>query len=186
MLIERNNSITVLLSGGVDSTALIKYYQLLGFYVKGLHFYYGQPSAQSELNAVREISQYFNIDTAIIKLENKFVMRKDEYVCRNAIFVLSAAGYVENVSGIALGIHTGVSYYDCSESFCNDCQHILDGYFSGQLKLCTPFVHFKKQDIFAFCKEHSIPIEMTYSCEYAERPCGKCPSCLDRRLYNES
>jgi 7-cyano-7-deazaguanine synthase len=86
---------------------------------------------------------------------------------------------------IAIGIHSGLPYYDCGEGFVAAVQAIVDGYSAGSLKIGAPFLEWDKPTIWAFCKKHKIPIHLTYSCEKGGRaPCGKCLSCKDREALN--
>lgn len=176
-------SVLVLFSGGVDSTALVHFYLNNGYIVNGLHIQYGQKNKDSELKAVKEISDHYNIDVTIINLELNFNKNNNEYIFRNSLFInLAAATLQENFFRISLGIHSGVPYYDSSEMFLSDIQRVADGYFSGTVLIEAPFLHFGKQEIFKYCIENNVPIEKTYSCESREfLPCGKCLSCMDRR-----
>jgi 7-cyano-7-deazaguanine synthase len=50
------------------------------------------------------------------------------------------------------------------------------------VQLDAPFAHATKQEVYELCRAHRVPLAMTYSCERrSRRPCGKCPSCIDRR-----
>lgn len=89
-------------------------------------------------------------------------------------------------SKIAIGVHSGVPYYDSTEMFIADSLNILDGYFNGTVLLDAPFLSFTKHQIYEYCIENNVPLELTYSCERGNMlPCGICPSCKDRRLLNE-
>ena len=177
-----NNSVVILVSGGIDSSALIKYYIDHGLIVRGIHFQYDQPSAKSEINSVRKISEYYNIETDFVELGFKPSARGSEFIGRNAIFVLSALSLLrDNEKRLALGIHAGVSYYDSTEIFMSHCQNIIDGYFSGTVSLEAPFMKLNKGQIYEYAKQIQLPIILTYSCETQNTPCGTCDSCKDRR-----
>jgi 7-cyano-7-deazaguanine synthase len=179
--------VVICCGGGTDSTALIPYYLDQGLDVQGVHFDYGQPSYPGESRAVRAISEYFQVPIKQAMLRPKLVIEPNG-VClgRNALFVISAAKYLKSGAGlISLGIHSGTTYYDCTPIFVSHAQRLLDGYFGGRLALDTPFLHFHKQDVFAYCKERGVPFALTYSCERnPNTPCGRCPSCLERGLYD--
>lgn len=183
---KKEQSILILLSGGIDSAALVHYYLQKGYNVKGLHIQYGQKNQKSELIAVHELSAYYNIETSIYKLGVSLNTNRNEYIFRNSIFInIAAATLPKRINKIALGIHKGVPYYDCSKIFISDIQKIVDGYFSGTIAIEAPFIGFGKQDIYEYCLKNKVPIEKTYSCENNEFiPCGDCLSCKDRRILD--
>ncbi|WP_336990011.1 7-cyano-7-deazaguanine synthase [Bacillus infantis] len=182
-----SSSILVLMSGGIDSTALIHYYLSKNYRVKCLHFQYSQDSFKSELEAVDRISEYYGVEVEIIKFGFPFKNNHGEYRSRNAIFILTAANLLASeFAKIGIGIHRGTPYYDCSEVFLNDCQKIIDGYFRGTLTIDAPFLQHTKEQVYRYCIENKIPTSLTFSCENSnDKPCGSCPSCEDRRLLNE-
>jgi 7-cyano-7-deazaguanine synthase len=178
--------VVVLLSGGIDSTALMDFYVRRGATLKCVHFQYGQSGGQSEVKAATEVAEYYRVKPQVAKLEFPVMKRNDEVVGRNAMFVMAAACLSPPPMRIALGIHSGPTYYDCSNSFVVDCQRLLDGYFGGMVRLETPFLRFGKSDIATYCKANNVPIHLTYSClKQNYPPCGKCSSCLDRAAFVE-
>ncbi|XWN52224.1 7-cyano-7-deazaguanine synthase [Anoxybacillus flavithermus] len=185
-LIKRRegNSVLILLSGGLDSCALVHYYLSKHYKVKALHFDYGQSSKSRERQAVELIAKYYKIDVQIATLGFPLNERKGEYVGRNALFLLAAANLLPvDVSKISLGIHSGTPYYDCSHIFIEDCTKILDGYFAGSVTLEAPFIDFTKAQIYEYCVRERVPIYLTYSCERGyKEPCGECLSCIDRSV----
>ena len=88
---------------------------------------------------------------------------------------------------IALGIHKGTPYYDCTEKFVKDINRILEGYTDGRVIFEAPFIKWNKKMVYDYCIDNHIPIHLTYSCELGdENHCGKCRSCLDRSSLNVS
>ncbi|WP_221568337.1 7-cyano-7-deazaguanine synthase [Alkalihalobacillus sp. TS-13] len=181
-----DNSTVILLSGGIDSTALIPYFLSKNCCVKCVHFQYGQKSQDSEREAVEKVSNYYKIDTKFINVGFEFSNIDGEYISRNALFILMAANlFQKDVSRIALGIHNGTPYYDCSKKFIRDCQKLIDGYFHGTVTIEAPFILHDKKQIFNYCLEKEVPVNLTYSCEIKNKiACGSCPSCKDRSLLN--
>ena len=179
--------VTICYGGGIDSTSLIQYYMNEGFAVKGIHFNYGQPSYPGEHKAAQKIAQHYNIGIAFAKIQPVIDSQsRNGYFGRNLLFVLCAINYFQLHSGvIALGIHAGTEYYDCTSQFTKHLQLILDGYSGGTIQLDTPFVDFTKSDILTYCKRWEVPISVTYSCEHnSMEPCGRCLSCLDRKEHD--
>lgn len=180
--------VNLLLSGGIDSTALVAFYLSRGLLVKGFHFNYGHPSFAAEKRAVEKISSHYKIPVTEIDLGLSIVSNKGEYYCRNATLLFSAASISSSKSArFAIGIHKGTPYYDCSKAFVDDIQRIFDGYFSGSVQIEAPFLELTKSEILSLCGELKVPVEITYSCERSsDIPCGECSSCIDRRVLNEA
>lgn len=181
-------NVLVLLSGGIDSTACVSYYTNLGYSVKGIFIDYGQAAAVKEFESAAKVSGHYSIelDRHSCSLGHDFSV--GEIPGRNAFLVLCAIMAYPGFKGIlSMGIHSGVPYYDCTEAFVADMNKILVGYRAGQVVLDTPFLKWSKGMIFTYCTENKVPISLTYSCEEGfEKPCGKCRSCLDRSVFDET
>lgn len=175
--------VTILLSGGLDSSACIYYYINQGFNVRATFIDYGQKAYRKEYNSAINIASYFDIklNHIIFKPNSKF--QCGEIKGRNAFLVMAALVSDPLIKGlIAIGIHSGTPYYDCTELFVNDTNRILQGYYEGNVILEAPFLYWDKGMIYKYSVENKLPIELTYSCENGtDVPCGKCLSCLDRR-----
>jgi len=179
--------VILLTSGGIDSTALLDLYLRRTAKVNCVYFQYDQPSAKSEKAAVVEVSKYYNVRSTIINLSFPIALRKEELIGRNALFVLAASSLKPPPLRIALGIHSGSRHYDCTRSFVDDYQRVLDGYFAGTVRLEAPFIDLEKIDVIDYCRANNVPIDLTYSCQRQNYPpCGKCSSCLDRGKFCES
>lgn len=184
---QKPPEVNVLMSGGIDSTALVAFYLSRNTSVEGVHFNYGQPSFGGEQRAVQKLSSYYRITVTTISLGLLISRDKGEYYCRNAVLLLSAASTLPVKSArFAIGIHANTPYYDCSMSFVDDIQKLLDGYFNGSVRVEAPFLEFTKRDILELCKALNVPISLTYSCENnSYTPCGECYSCIDRRALDD-
>jgi 7-cyano-7-deazaguanine synthase len=86
---------------------------------------------------------------------------------------------VKDPSVVALGIHAGTSYRDCSQEFIQRMQSVFDLYSNGAVQIDTPFVGWAKNQIWELLVSHSYPVQHTYSCEAGDQPCGFCLSCKD-------
>lgn len=172
----------LLLSGGIDSSTMLKFYLRQKTRLLCIHYQYGQPAAESELNAAENITHLYQVELNVIQLTFPMSARRDELLGRNALFVLAAASMGSSPSRIALGLHRGTGYYDCTEDFVKDMRGILDGYHAGTVRLETPFLTFYKKDIITYGKQIGVPFALTYSCQRKNTPpCEECPSCIDRR-----
>lgn len=183
----KNTTVAVLLSGGIDSTALVEYYLSKGYNVCGIHYQYGQASRDKEQQASENVSHYYGIQTRVVQLGFALKQSNGEFAGRNALFIIGALSCVpEGCSKIAIGIHLGSLFYDCTEQFINNCQSILDGYFGGTVILESPLVAYTKRQVYEYSIENGIPFHLTYSCETSnQEPCGTCPSCKGRMMLGE-
>jgi len=180
--------VIILLSGGIDSTACINYYLSQKIKPLGLFINYGQAVAERELNSAEEVSRYYKIKLEKIKISLGRTFKDGEIEGRNALFLFAALTKYSDYAGIiALGIHTGVPYYDTGKRFFIDMQNIFTSYTDGRIKLDAPFLKWDKPMIYQYCLDNHVPIELTYSCEKnGKKPCGQCNSCLDRSKLNVS
>ena len=102
---------------------------------------------------------------------------------RNAYLLHTALIEFPTSSGVvALGIHAGTGYADCSPEFVDLMQRSYDFHTGGTITVVAPFVDWTKQQVYALAAQLNVPLRQTYSCESASRPCGECQSCLDRSL----
>ncbi|QEE49117.1 tRNA methyl transferase-like protein [Flavobacterium alkalisoli] len=179
--------VLILASGGIDSTACIQFYKNLDFNIETLFIDYGQVSKYQELKAVKLITDFYNIKLRVIKIN---ITKKEigEITGRNAFFIFTALMSFYNDRGlIALGIHYGTSYYDCSTDFVNNVQKIIDKYSGETIKISAPFIKFNKKEIYEYCSLEKVPIHLCYSCELGKKqPCGQCLTCKDLELIYAS
>ena len=174
-------AVKLLLGGGIDSAALIPFYQNRGVALRAVHFNYGQPSAVAERRAARAICRHYKVPLVTHKLGISLACESGEYRGRNALLLMAAAGSEPSPSSVAIGIHAGAPYYDCSEAFLREINRLFDGYFGGTLPVEAPFVGFDKEGVCAFAREADVPFDLTFSCERTSgAPCGECLSCRDR------
>ena len=172
----------VLASGGLDSTACIQFYLDLDWEVKALFVDYGQAAIDAETESVCAVASHYAIDLAIAKLSAPTRFGVGEIRGRNAFLVFTALLVYPDLSGvIAMGIHSGTAYYDCSDRFLYQVTQVAEEYSEGQAKIDAPFLTWTKPMIYAYCQERGVPVSLTYSCELGTSPpCGHCNSCLDR------
>ena len=175
--------IRVLLSGGLDSTALLHFAKAQGVFVDALFIDYGQAAAVFERRAATLISARYGVLLTEITFNVSKQFGTGEIVGRN-LFLVSAALISSSYSQglIAIGLHSGTHYFDCSPAFVQSVNTLLAEHSNGKIQLLVPFLTWVKRDIALYCKEHGVQTDGTYSCEAGVDPsCGKCLSCLDRR-----
>ena len=175
--------VILLLGGGIDSTVMVDMYSKRKTPFIGIHYDYGQKALLGERKSIRLISDLYRFKYLMRSLNVPVASRGDEFLARNALFILSAAAeFGSRPTRIAFGAHLMSPYYDCSPRFVDSIQSILEGYFSGTVVLEAPLLAFTKAEIVAYAKKRRIPLKATFSCTRASRtPCSHCPSCLDRR-----
>jgi 7-cyano-7-deazaguanine synthase len=174
----------ILMGGGLDSSYIAMYLlrkrdckDLLG-----IHFDYGHPGAKHEWAAIKAISKFLGIDVKQEKIKFPFARNEHEILGRNSYLILSASIIAKNkkFDQIALGVHKGSHYYDCSKVFIKDMQGILNGYFQDTLQIVTPLIRLQKNEIFKLAQMDGLPLKLLYSCDEGRKPtCKSCLSCKD-------
>lgn len=174
--------VALLVSGGIDSTAAAHFFTAKGHLVRGIFIDYGQAARQQEWQAVQALAQTFSIG---VKKINCFGTKKfgaGELIGRNAFLVSTAVFLGDLHRGfIAVGVHAGTPYYDCSAVFVERMKTIVEEQSNGALTLVAPFLEWRKPEIFSYCESVGLSLVNTYSCERGTSPpCASCASCRDR------
>lgn len=176
----------LLLSGGLDSTACLHFLLTREFKTNALFIDYDQPARVNEEERSKQLADYFNIPFEKITLSPTEISQAGYIPGRNLmLFSLALMKFKYKFGVVASGIHGGTGYLDCSDKFVDQVQAIYNTYTQGQIQLFAPFLKWSKKDIWTYCVQNKIPIELTYSCELGlDQPCGQCNSCNDLiRLY---
>ncbi len=176
----------VLLSGGIDSSCCVAFCRQAGHEVAGVFVDYGQPAREREEQSATAIARHYSISLQVIRSVGPAQFSHGEIAGRNAFLVFAAFLHLPLQSGlVALGIHAGSPYYDCSEHFIAHLNALLSGYSDGKVSVAAPFLEWSKKAVFDFCREATVPVELTWSCEVGPLiPCGRCLSCEDRARLN--
>jgi 7-cyano-7-deazaguanine synthase len=178
--------VLILLSGGIDSTACVNFYNELGRKVCGLFVDYGQPAAKNEAVASESVARHYSIPLLKTAWTGHSIKTEGLINGRNGFLIMAAL--MERpigITAIATGMHAGTSYDDCSQVFLEAMQSIVDIYEKGRVHLVSPFIDFSKSEIYSYCIDQKVPIGLTYSCESGlPSPCGRCNSCKDREMLN--
>lgn len=178
--------VDVLVSGGIDSAALLAFYLRERYDVRAQFVDFGQPAVKQEMRAATLVCQHYGIPLSITTVRSQAAFSVGEILGRNAFLVFAAVLVCGRTPGIiAMGLHEGPPYYDCTESFLKGIQAVVDGYSAGRIRVAAPFLKWGKRTIWEFCKEARVPVDSTYSCEMGgASPCGACLSCKDREALN--
>ena len=176
----------VLLSGGVDSTACVHFYRDQGCRVRPLHVQYGQGARISELQSASAVADFYRLKLLRVDLSQVGPATCGEIPGRNALLLSTGLMSMGSRPGLlALGIHAGTRYFDCQPAFVSLWERLLDGYTDGRIRLGAPFINWSKTDIWQYCRDHHVPVDLTWSCESrSKKRCGRCSSCKDREALN--
>jgi 7-cyano-7-deazaguanine synthase len=173
----------VLMSGGIDSTACAHFLKRQNHSVRGVFFNYGQAAAAPESRAAHRIANFLSVPLSVYEVTGAEKFSKGELPFRNAFLIASTAFLSGGRSGfLAIGIHAGTPYFDCSITFVESMARVVCEHTNGALRLVAPFLQWTKAEIFEYFVSSGIPVDLTYSCEAGSSPpCGTCASCRDRR-----
>ena len=172
----------VLLSGGADSAACLGFYLEIARAPCALFVDYGQPAARQEEASARHIARHYGVSLHRAQWMGSRSIGSGLIPGRNA-FLLSAAllERPESATVVALGIHAGTGYVDCSSQFVKNMQSVYDLYSNGKVTIACPFSDWTKAEVLSYAQSAGVPLTLTYSCETGGNPpCGHCRSCLDR------
>jgi 7-cyano-7-deazaguanine synthase len=174
---------TVLLSGGLDSSACAHFLLRRGLRVRGLFINHGQAAARHEEAASAALAKQLAVPIEVYALTGSRALSVGELVGRNAMLIFNALFLTKAASDLlAIGVHAGTPYYDCSSAFVAAAARLVSELTDGRVILLAPFLEWSKKDIFDYFVAAGLPIELTYSCEAGTDPaCGICASCRDRK-----
>jgi 7-cyano-7-deazaguanine synthase len=171
-------SSVVLLSGGIDS-AVVAALLAPNEEVKALFVDYGQPAASAERSSSTAIARHFGLAYREAAVNGITVPTGGEIPGRNDLLIALAAAVEPNVN-IAVGVHGGSDYADCSPEFIENWQVSLDLQHGGTVRVTAPLINLTKADVIALGRDLAVPLALTYSCERSSSPCHSCRSCVDR------
>jgi len=198
----------VLLSGGMDSSTLLKVLQKDQYEIRALGVHYGQRHAK-ELQAAKLIADwagvpYDVVDLGVLKsvvLKNNSQtddidvpeghyaednMKATVVPNRNMIMLSVATAYAisHDMNFVAYAAHAGdhAIYPDCREMFIEQLDKAMQLCHYTPIKLLAPFANRSKAEIAAIGFFDKVPFELTWSCyKGGEIHCGKCGTCVERR-----
>jgi 7-cyano-7-deazaguanine synthase len=174
---------TVLVSGGIDSAACAHFLNKQGNLIRGVFVDYGQAAVARERSAAMKLAKLLDIEFTIYRITGHGTFSAGELPGRNAFLIVTALFLSSCRRGLlALGIHAGTAYFDCSPAFVELMARLVAEHTDGGVSLVAPFLHWSKRDVFDYFVSTGLPLDATYSCEAGTEPvCGRCLSCRDRR-----
>jgi len=146
---------------------------------------YGQPAAAEEITAARAVSDYYGVP--LVTTTWRGDQRKTAGLIPGRNLFLLAVAVMERpvaASVIAIGIHAGTTYADCSEQFVQQSSAAIHASGERKLHIAAPFLSWTKSSIYDFVHAKRVPVHLTYSCEAGGKPCGVCLSCQDRAAFD--
>jgi 7-cyano-7-deazaguanine synthase len=180
--IAMTKKVTVLFSGGIDSTSCIRFFKDRGHEVRAIFIDFGQAAGKCERRAIETLRDQLETPVTVVKVASELSFGSGELVGRNAFLIFAAILVGGCRDGLlAIGVHAGTPYYDCSPTFIERINLLVEESTNGRLSVVAPFVHWQKDDVYSFFLSLNLPLSQTYSCEAGTNPpCGKCASCRDR------
>jgi 7-cyano-7-deazaguanine synthase len=136
------NKVTVLFSGGIDSTSTVILMKSAGLTVRGLFVDFGQASRQMEQRSVARLKDIIGISVDEIHVSSLSSHGIGQLTGRNAFLIFTALllGNCDS-GGIAIGVHSGTAYYDCSPDFVEKIDALVRQCSGGKISILAPFVH---------------------------------------------
>jgi 7-cyano-7-deazaguanine synthase len=200
----------VLLSGGLDSTALVAHMLAAGERVHALSVHYGQRHVR-ELEAATAVADYYDIrhdvvdlggvgallagnaltDDAVDVPDGHYAedsMRATVVPNRNAIMLSVAVGVASSrgAQKVATAVHAGdhFVYPDCRPEFIRAISFAsqLGTATFGDVRVIAPFVTMSKTRIAGHGIALGAPLILSWSCyKGGDVHCGTCGTCGERR-----
>jgi len=201
-----NRKIVVVLSGGMDSTALL--YDAMNQWEKvyPITFLYGQKHS-IETHSARLTCQHLDLSLKVVKLEvlgdlapsaltrsevgipkgpyEDESMKQTVVPNRNMVFLSFATAYAIGLGAdtVTYGAHGGdhAIYPDCRGEFVGAMSEAVALCDYEPIGLWTPYLYWTKADILRKGLELGVDYSLTWTCyEGKELACGRCGACTER------
>ncbi len=155
--------VLLLFSGGIDSTACIHYYTSRGFYLMALFIDYGQPDFEEEWRAATAVCDHYKIRLRKITLGGKKVASRYVRARNAALLTIALMNFEDDAGIVAIGIHSGTPYVDCSPDFIATMSGVFSLYEGGRVRIDTPFLAWSKQEILMYARDNGVPLHLTHT-----------------------
>ena len=127
----------------------------------GVFVDYGQAALSDERQASRRVTDYFETELIGLRLDLPSLYGAGEVRHRNGMLIFAAAMATAGIADcIAIGVHAGVPYSDCSQTFLAAMEAALKASHASSLQLIAPLKTWMKADIIAYAKREGLPIEL--------------------------
>lgn len=189
--------VTVLFSGGVDSSVLLAWCKNQGIQCQPLFVDYGQITASTEFIAAERISKKMGLPLEKVTIPDVSSLTRNQitdpsnsqnpfYPNRNLLLLTlgSLHAYENKNQGVGIGAIRAVSstpFPDLSQLFFNEFAKLIDTSLNYKLAILTPFIDLTKKEVVKIGRNLHVPFDLTYSClTNGDRPCEFCESCIFR------
>lgn len=190
--------VTVLFSGGIDSSVLLAWCKEQGIDCQPLFLDYGQVTALREFSAAEKISKNMGLPLEKVTIPDVSSLTRNQitdpsystnpyYPNRNLILLTigSLHAYENNNQGVGIGAIRAVGstpFPDLSQKFFDEFTKLVETSLNYKLAILTPFIDLTKTEVVKIGQNLHVPIELTYSClTNSDRPCESCESCISRK-----
>lgn len=189
--------VTVLFSGGIDSSILLALLKDQSVESTPLFIDYGQIPAERECKAATQISKKMRLklekisvpnisEITINQLTRPETSQNPFYPNRNLLLLTlgSIHTYENRHQGIGIGVIKAIGttpFPDINKRFFDKFADLVTQSLNYELAVLTPFIEMSKEEVIEIGKRLNVPLELTYSCLVSnDYPCGKCESCIAR------
>jgi 7-cyano-7-deazaguanine synthase len=205
-----NNTIALLLSGGLDSSILLGQLLREGRRVQPLYIRCGLAWQDEELRAVgrflcavaaKELEGLVILDLPVRDLYGDHwsvtgddvpdARSADDAVYlpgRNALLLVKAAVWcrLHGIGELALAVLRSNPFADATPEFFAEFESALARATSGRVRIVRPFGAMSKREVMALGR--GLPLELTFSCiaPRGGRHCGACNKCAERQAAFEA
>jgi 7-cyano-7-deazaguanine synthase len=128
----QHSGVLLLAGGGIDSTACLQQLRDQNFDVRLVHVNFGQAAANEEWAVVRRVATFFDAEATQIVVIGPETFAGGEIVGRNAFLIFTALVFLRPVEKlICIGIHSGTSFFDCSQAFLGEIAPLVASITEG-------------------------------------------------------
>lgn len=192
--------VAILFSGGLESTALIKYFkEKQDFEISLIYISFGYFWEKAEFCHAKKIAEFFNLSLDFINLTNSFktkqlglvdTLEKNIIPLRNLSLFTFSSFYMtqKNINTLAIGLQEDLNYPDANKEYINTTEELIRrGLQNQNFNILTPFYKISKDEIIS---KFDLPLNLIFSCTnpIGLNRCHKCFKCkkLDLLIKQKS
>lgn len=186
---------TVLLSGGLDSAALLAWLKAQTD-VDALAIDYGQRHGVCEIGASHALADHYGVAMEVVHLQGLARSLRgsrltdgagtDVVPNRNAVLLSIAAGHALARRHDRVAIATNATdhgvFADCRPRFLAAMDQATQASTEGRVRVIAPFMELSKAEVARHAVLLGVPVGLTWSCYQpaGEQHCGQCGACVER------